>query len=1606
MKDKITSGMNRLLKQTSLFAWSLVSALCIGLPAANASHVVGSDITYKCTGTPGIFEVTLVIYRNCDAGAALLCSSTCGGPCAQGIRVQGADPGCEGTTFFSPSLDLVSVRDVNINLRCPTSKNTCNNMNCVSPGTYTPGVERYEFKGFVNIGPTSGIPANCCNVRFSWDLCCRNGQIATGSANQQFYMEAVVNRCLSVSPCNSSPELSNDPFAVMCGGENFVFNNGAIDPDYDSLTFAFTPCLQGANQPVSYILPWAYDKPMPWSGAPDAEFPGGIHCDPETGDITFTPGGAPVANWYGVMAIAVKQWKTINGVPTVIGTTRRDMQMVLLANCQPNNIPRFVTNPPEGSNPNAPKYKWETHAGEQLCFTVTAKDTDLAPPTLSDTTFLSWNAALANLGATFLPTYNPLDRHKPAPIGGPREDQYQFCWTPDDNRASNTPYYFTISALDSRCPNPGRITRAFSVKVRGRADLSINKVDLKCGTWQVGYTNNKPSLAPSSVLWQISSVPGDYSMSQNPYTSTSTTPFNLTFKEGGKYLVMLQTRTPGPNGVFCTRTFYDTIQADTIVKAVVRDTIVCAGSTVQISATAKWGALPYTYRWYNSIRDTALTPLNAPNFASALYTVGPGTTRYYTIQVRDINQCRSYDSVMVAVKSLPVGLLYDSSRMCYGDTFTLDPGDNFGNIKKYLWNTEDTTRTILATDSGQYIVELTDTFNCKQTDTMMLYVNRRIFPDAGQDTSLCYGDTVTLAGYGGQLYQWKDLSTGQIIQNKGSNNKVRVWPTNTASPTKYELIVYSSYPDTAARYKECFVPDTVQLTVKPLPILTRPPTTQACRSESMVLLPGFANNQPGGSGVWTYPPAPGAIVNSGASVLVDSLQNIPSHDTVGSFVNWIQFKYTAPASFGGCSKRDSASVTIYGVPPTDGGPKLIWCENGGIYAITAVQQGYKPNGGTTAEGEDWSGAGIYSTTSGLNKRWFFDPLRPGVLRLPAINIMTYKYTRTYPTGIQCSKEDTVQFNVTRPPAIDAGSDVLVCNNEPVFNISQRSGATITPATGKTYWTSATAGLVGTVIVNGQQDFNAPAVNIPAGSSQATYKMYVNDTSTNCLVRDSMTMRVARVPSVRIVFDNQGDSMNVCQNTKQVYMRVWATNNTGVTFEPSSSMDLTGSSSSYSMNTNPGVNSSRTVFNSTTAAPGMHLLKVKYTDNSTTAACSNSDMDSIYVQEPPSITALTPQAICTYDSQATVSLQQAPNAGYGFIWSTSGDGAYVPGTETQLSAQYRTGTMDRSAGQVQLTATTLKKVMGTNGDQCAIDSSGVILYIDHAPHADVLSENTDGCVPLTSNFGAAPTGVSNAQFLWEWQNEPGLGATDSSVSRTVNTYNTQVSGRYHTRVTVSSTNHTSCSATSGWRTMNTRPIPYAEYTSDPRKTTIAKPFFNFINSSSVIDNGTLNYLWNLGPGPDLSDRSDRYTTEVNPTNVEYAADTACQKVTLRVTTQYGCVDSTEDRVCIEPDITVFIPNAFRPDGENGANSQADCIDGTPNCNKVFKVVANGYLSIEIFIYNRWGQLVFSSTEAETGWNGRMLGTGEFCPQEVYVYQVTATSYSGKKYKYSGSVTLLR
>jgi gliding motility-associated-like protein len=102
-------------------------------------------------------------------------------------------------------------------------------------------------------------------------------------------------------------------------------------------------------------------------------------------------------------------------------------------------------------------------------------------------------------------------------------------------------------------------------------------------------------------------------------------------------------------------------------------------------------------------------------------------------------------------------------------------------------------------------------------------------------------------------------------------------------------------------------------------------------------------------------------------------------------------------------------------------------------------------------------------------------------------------------------------------------------------------------------------------------------------------------------------------------------------------------------------------------------------------------------------------------------------------------------------------------------------------------------------------------------------------------------------------------------------------------------------------------------------------------------------------------------------------------------------SNERAVTLNP--IVLFPKAFTPDG-NG-----------PDRNEVFMPVKDQYVTeFEMEIFNRWGELVFSSHDVGDGWNGTFAGLP--VPNGIYAFSVRITDQLGRKSKHNGSVLLLR
>ncbi|MCS7072829.1 MAG: PKD domain-containing protein [Bacteroidia bacterium] len=153
--------------------------------------------------------------------------------------------------------------------------------------------------------------------------------------------------------------------------------------------------------------------------------------------------------------------------------------------------------------------------------------------------------------------------------------------------------------------------------------------------------------------------------------------------------------------------------------------------------------------------------------------------------------------------------------------------------------------------------------------------------------------------------------------------------------------------------------------------------------------------------------------------------------------------------------------------------------------------------------------------------------------------------------------------------------------------------------------------------------------------------------------------------------------------------------------------------------------------------------------------------------------------------------------------------------------------------------------------------------------------------------------------------------------------------------------------------------------------------------SIVSPNTALWFWTFGDGNSSTDR--------NP--VHQYREPGVYDVTLVVTDSLGCTNSMiKSRfIEVEEPIRLYIPNAFTPNDDNN--------------NDYFSIVHQLITEIEIMIYDRWGNQVFTSKDLNFKWNGQDM-SGKQLPEGVYVYHFNCKLWNGKSMEKRGSITLIR
>jgi gliding motility-associated-like protein len=158
----------------------------------------------------------------------------------------------------------------------------------------------------------------------------------------------------------------------------------------------------------------------------------------------------------------------------------------------------------------------------------------------------------------------------------------------------------------------------------------------------------------------------------------------------------------------------------------------------------------------------------------------------------------------------------------------------------------------------------------------------------------------------------------------------------------------------------------------------------------------------------------------------------------------------------------------------------------------------------------------------------------------------------------------------------------------------------------------------------------------------------------------------------------------------------------------------------------------------------------------------------------------------------------------------------------------------------------------------------------------------------------------------------------------------------------------------------------------------------INLSTNRNGGNLIYLWEPSG---IIDNPNSPNPNANPTK-----DTTIKVTITDMNT--GCEVEAFKRIkvyeinCGEPDI--FIPSAFTPNRDGN--------------NDIFYVRGANLDEIQLNLYNRWGELVFETTDKNKGWDG--IYKGKKTDPGVFVYHLKATCFDGQEFFKKGNVSLIR
>ncbi|HNW98140.1 MAG TPA: gliding motility-associated C-terminal domain-containing protein [Bacteroidales bacterium] len=889
------------------------------------------------------------------------------------------------------------------------------------------------------------------------------------------------------------------------------------------------------------------------------------------------------------------------------------------------------------------------------------------------------------------------------------------------------------------------------------------------------------------------------------------------------------------------------------------------------------------------------------------------------------------------------------------------------------------TTPVLNTTTTYYVGTCPGTYH----QPVIVYVNN-IKADAGSDVTICNGASTYLNATGGTIYSWSP-STG--LNNASIANPV-------ASPTST-----TTYVVTITDAVGCSATDDV--------IVTLSGSINANAGLDVTICPNTTTtlNALGGD---TYSWSPAASLSS--TTIANPVASPNSTTT-----------YTVTISnTAGCSVVDSVIVNVLQPVPANAGQDTTIC--------TSTSAQLNATGGIMY---NWSPATGLSNAAIANP--IASPLSP----------ITYTVLVTDNNG--CSETDDIFIDVSSSLNVSIiPTSTNICPGENI-SLSANGGSnytwsadsitpsangaiiTVSPLVTSTYTVTATStgGCSGSATVTINVNPSIPVTvtpsdtNICPGSSVQLIATGANSytwASSSTLSSTNGNI-VTASPITTEIYTVTGTSLSGCTGSASVTVNV-GTSLTATTSstnancgQPNGTVSVIPSGGSglpydYTWNTSP----IQTTQTATNLAAGTYTVTVSC------GGCSISVTATVDNSNGPTVTTtLISNAGCGIANGSVSATVSGGSAPYAYLWSNG----ITDSTLTNVASGTYYITVRDAAGCISSASVIISSLPGPSVSVASITNATCYL-----PNGEAIV-NVTGTGPYTYSWNSVP--VQTTDTL---QNVPEgsytVTVTDAGgCSSSINVNITQSGGL---ALSTSSTNEdcrllngtATVVATSGsgnysytWSTnpvqstatitgigsglytvtvtdgictvtsdiaIQSNPGPTADFSLDPNVINSGE-MVNFYDSSS---GNVVSWDWEFGDGHSSS-------VLQNPFH-EFTKD-GYYLVTLIITDDRGCTDSTDEWVQVNDISTFYIPSSFTPNG-----------DGK---NDLFMPIGINFNSenYEMSIYDRWGKLIFHTATWGEGWNGTYNNEGGYddVVMDVYIYKITRL-INGRKHDDYGRVTI--